>query len=56
MCNFCYRQAARTLVQRRRSLWQVLANKPRRRADVCDTARCEHGADEYVSGRAGALR
>jgi hypothetical protein len=55
-CNFCYRRAARTLVQRRRQLWQVLANKPRRRAAVCRTARCVHVADDYLKGRRGPLR
>jgi hypothetical protein len=56
ICNFCYRRTVRTLVQRRRGLWQVLANKPRRRASVCATARCEHVADDYLRGRAGELR
>ena len=54
-CNFCYRQAAKTLVQGRRSLRQVLSKMPRRRADVCDTARCTCVAADYLSGRVRAL-
>jgi hypothetical protein len=49
LCNFCYRQAARVLVQRRRTLRQVLSKMPPRRANVCATARCEHVAEDYLT-------
>lgn len=55
-CNFCYRRAVRTFVQRRRQLWQVLANKPRRRASVCRTVRCADVAENYLRGKVGELR
>jgi hypothetical protein len=54
-CDFCYRPATGGLVQRRRNLWQVIAGRPPRRAEVCGTARCLNGAADYVSGRVGPL-
>lgn len=56
ICDFCYRPAARTLVQRRRAVWQVLAGRPPRRAEACGNPRCLLNADEYVTGKVGALR
>lgn len=47
-CDFCYRPPQRVFVQPRRSLWQVVARKPRRRAQVCQTLRCETLAREYL--------
>jgi hypothetical protein len=55
ICDFCYRPAARTVVQQRRGLWQVIAGRPARRAEACRTARCLNGAADYVSGKVGAL-
>lgn len=54
-CDFCYRPARVTLVQRRRKLWQVAARKPLRRVSVCDTWRCRELADARLYVRLGGL-
>lgn len=54
-CDFCYRPAVRVFAQPRRSLWQVVMRRPRRRAAACATLRCEVGARKHLATRRGGL-